>query len=144
MFLRLAFLSALSAASLVAGCGRFCTLVGCDTSLTVRTTTPLPRKYTVELYDLGELTTVTCDRTNGDSFGVTTDEDLFVTCVESGVIISHDFPVLTIRFKDGSGALLGEETLVPDYEERYLNGEDCGVTCVQAIEEVDTVAGLET
>lgn len=144
MVLRLACFLMLSAAMLVAGCDRFCTNIGCDTSLTIRTTTPLPKKYTVEIDDLGDRTTVTCDRTKGEPFGVATDADLFVTCDERGVTIAREFPVLTLRFKDGSGAVLGEETLVPDYDERYMNGEECGVTCVQATVEIATIPGLET
>ncbi|NUO52546.1 MAG: hypothetical protein HOV80_27175 [Polyangiaceae bacterium] len=52
--------------------------------------------------------------------------------------------VLTVRFKDGGGTVLGEETVVPEYDERYMNGEECGVTCEQAIVEIVTVSGLET
>lgn len=146
MFLRSACLLALAvAATVVGGCSRFCTQVGCDDAVTIRTTRPLPKKYTVEIEVLGDLTTVACDLGTPELWGATTgDRDLVVYCGESSVTIASELTVATVRFRDGTGAVLGEETLVPDYEDRYANGEDCGVTCVQATEEVDTVTGLET
>jgi len=143
------------ACSLVCGCpldqgGAACTEIGCGDAFVCAITQSAGQATEGGVYEISYLVPgegeeiVTCDTSNARYQGCeSTSGDVGGSGNELGQIVFHVYPAwgeappdeLTLEVRSG-GALLGEETFSPDWNEFYPNGEECDeYPCYQADEE---------